>query len=142
MATAFQGAVKSTRGPSETATDVSYATFIQVATLQAATVTNVDTTITLPSGAQIVNIYVDSTVAWTATGAVTLTAGITAGGTEYITSVDLKTVTRGAPTLTAAQLSAMQNIGNNTALVLRANSASGANATGTTKVTVLYAPKL
>ena len=77
----------------------------------------------------------------TATGAVTFTAGTASAGTQYITSVDLKTVVRGAPTLTAAQVGAMVDIGTNTTLVCTATTASGANATGTTKVTVLYVPK-
>jgi hypothetical protein len=142
MATYFEGAVKQGTNPSEYGNDVGYATFVRTATLQAATVSNVDATIPVPRGAQILSITADTSVAWTATGAVTFTAGITAGGTEYITSVDLKTVVRSAPTLTAAQVGAMANVGTNTNVVVRANSASGANATGTTLVTVLYAAKL
>lgn len=140
MATYMQGALKSGTAASEY-TNVGYATFTQVGTLQAASAAAVDLTFTLPANSQIVAIYVDSTVAWTATGAVTFTAGTTSAGTEYITSIDLKTVTRGAPTLTAAQLGAMANITTNTSLVCTATTASGANATGTTKVTVLYVPK-
>jgi hypothetical protein len=137
-ATYFQGAIKNGSAISD-GTGSATVTSIEKVTLQAATVTNVDATITLPKNSQIIAIYADSTVAWTATGAVVLTAGITAGGIEYITTIDLKTVTRGNPTLTAAQLLAMNNIGTNQSLVLRANSASGANATGTTIVTVLIA---
>lgn len=142
MATYMQGALKSGSNPSEYGTDVAYALFTKQVTLQAATVTNVDATITIPKNCQITEILVDNTVAWTATGAVALTAGITAGGTEYITTLDLKTITRGAPTLTLAQLAAMKDVGTNTNLVLRANSASGANAVGTTTVSVVFAPKL
>lgn len=141
MATAMQGALKSTIGFSESASDVSYAVFTKSVTLQAATVAAVDGTITLPKNCQILAIYVDSTVAWTATGAVTFTAGTASAGTQYITSIDLKTVTRGAPTLTAAQLLAMSNISTNTSLVCTATTASGSNATGTTIVTVAYIPK-
>lgn len=142
MGSYAQGAQKCGTLPSEVASDVAYGVFSKTVTLQAATVTNVDTTVLVPAGCQILSITADSAVAWTAIGAVVLTAGITAGGTEYITSVDLKTVTRSAPTLTAAQLGAMSNVGSNTSLVLRANSASGANAVGTTVVTVLFVPKL
>lgn len=137
MATYLQGAIKQGVTPSQSTDAVtSTVTSVYKTTLQAATATNIDATITLPKNAQILAIYVDTSVAWTATGAVAFTAGITAGGTEYITTIDLKTVVRGAPTLTAAQVLAMNNIGTNTSLVLRANSASGANATGTTLVTV------
>lgn len=141
MATYMQGAMKQGSNPSEYSNDVGYAVFTRSATLQAATATNVDATIPVPAGCQILAIYVDSSVAWTATGAVAFTAGITAGGTEYITSIDLKTVVRGAPTLTATQVGAMANVGTNTNVVVRANSASGANTTGTTLVTVAYIPK-
>lgn len=140
MASYMQGALKSGTSPSEY-TNIGYACFTQTGTLQAATAAAVDLTFTLPAGAQIIAIYVDSSVAWTATGAVTFTAGTASAGTQYITSVDLKTVVRGAPTLTAAQVGAMVDIGTNTTLVCTATTASGANATGTTKVTVLYVPK-
>jgi hypothetical protein len=136
--TYHQGAIKNGSSICDTSGSATV-TSIEKVTLQAATVTNVDQTITIPKNSQILAIYADSTVAWTATGAVVLTAGITAGGTEYITTIDLKTVTRGAPTLTAAQLLAMNNVGANTSIVFRANSASGANAVGTTIVTVLLA---
>lgn len=140
MTTYFQGALKQGATPSEsTAAVTSTVTSIYKATLQAASAAAVDATITLPKNSQILAIYVDTTVAWTATGAVTFTAGTASAGTQYITSIDLKTVTRGAPTLTAAQLLAMNNIGTNTSLVLTATTASGANATGTTIVTVLVA---
>jgi len=120
------------------ASDMGFQALAKKITLQAATATNVDGTIILPRNSQILDILVDSSVAWTATGAVNFTAGITAGGTEYITAIDLKTVVRGAPTLTAAQVGAMADIGTNTSVVVRANSASGANAVGTTIVTVRY----
>ena len=142
MATYFEGAIKQGTNPSEYGNDVGFSTFSRSVTLQAATVTNVDATIPVPKNCQILSITADSSVAWTAIGAVTFTAGITAGGTEYITTVDLKTVVRSAPTLTAAQVGAMANVGNNTSVVARATGASGANAVGTSVVTVLYAPKL
>lgn len=141
MATYFEGAVKQGTNPSEYGSDVGYATFVRTATLQAATAATVDATISVPKNCQIVSITADTSVAWTASGAVTFTAGITAGGTEYVTSIDLKTVVRGSGTLTAAQVAAMANVGTNTSVVVRATTASGANATGTTRVTVLYAAK-
>lgn len=141
MGTYQQGAFKQGSNPSESSTDVGYGVFVRTATIQAATVAAVDATITVPASSQIIAIYVDTTVAWTASGAVTFTAGTASAGTQYITSIDLKTVTRGAPTLTAAQLLAMNDVGTNTSIVCTATTASGSNATGTTKVTVLYAPK-
>ena len=140
MTTYFQGALKQGDAPSEyQAAVTSIVTSVYKTTLQAASVGAVSSTIVLPKNSQIIAIYADTTVAWTASGAVNLTAGTAAAGTQYITAVDLKTVTRGNPTLTAAQLLAMNNIGTNTSLVLTATTASGANAVGTTLVTVLVA---
>lgn len=140
MTTYFQGALKQGITPSENtvAGSSSLVTSVYKTTLQAASAASVDATITLPARAQIISIIADTTVAWTATTA-SLTAGITAGGTEYVTGFDVKTITRG-PTaaFTAAQLAAMNNIGTNTALVFRVAS-TGANATGTTLVTVTVA---
>ncbi len=140
MATTYFGsAIKQGVSPSEaTAAVTSTVLSIYKTTLHAATAASVDATITLPKNSQIVAIYADSTVLWTATTA-SLTAGITAGGTEYVTGFDVKTITRG-PTAayTAAQLSALNNIGTNTSLVFRVAS-TGANNTGTTIVTVVVA---
>ena len=134
--TYFGSTIKAGTSPSQIATGTGTALLAQTVTLQAATATTVDGTITLPTGGRIVNIHVDSTVAWTAA-----TAGLTIGtaslGTQYVSSMDVKTITRG-PTAayTAAQLAAF-NYGTTTTLV--ASVASGTpNATGTTVVTVLY----
>jgi hypothetical protein len=146
MGTYFQGAVKQGANPSEYSTDVGYTVFSRQATLQAPAATtgaiNVDVTIPIPAGSQILAIYVDSSVAWTASGTVTCTAGITAGGTEYITSIDLKTVTRGAPTLTAAQLGAMAAPASVNLVVRAAVSAASAGYVGTSIVTALYIPRV
>ena len=85
MATYMEGALKTGSSPSEYGSDVGFCTFIKQATIQAATVAAVNGTITLPRGAQIHQIYVDTTVAWTATGAVTFTAGTASAGTQDIT---------------------------------------------------------
>lgn len=124
-------------GANNTGSDRGFAVLSQTVTLQAATAANVDATITLPANGRIHDILVDSTVAWTATTA-SLTVGRTAGGTDYVTGMDVKTITRG-PTaaFTAAQLAAMDYT-TNTSLVIRVAS-TGANATGTTRVTVRYA---
>ncbi len=157
MATYFQGAVKSGSTPSEplgatavAASDFGYSTFAKSITLQAPAATtgaaNVDATAYLPAGCQIVGFYVDSTVAWTASGTVGVTIGATAGGTEYVASLDGKTVTRG-PTaaFTAAQLGAMAAptaVSGSVPVVARAAvSAAAAGYVGTTIVTILYVPK-
>jgi len=109
----------------------------QSVTLQAASQANVDGYVDLPAGAEIQDFQADSTVAWTATTA-GLTIGNVAGGNQYVSSFDVKTITRG-PTAayTTAQLLAMSNIGSNTRVYFRVTS-TGPNNTGTTKVTVRY----
>ena len=110
--------------------------------LQAASVAAVDLTFNLPVGAQIVDIITDNLVLWTATGAVGLTVGTTSAGTQYKTSGDLKSIVRTTNSgATAAQLTAMADIGTTTTVVATATTASGSNATGTTRVTVLYVQK-
>lgn len=123
-------------GANNTGEDRGFVVLSQTITLQAATATNVDGTITLPAGSRILDIKADSSVAWTATTA-SLTVGRTAGGTDYVTGFDVKTITRG-PTaaFTATQLGNM-DIGTNTSVVCRVAS-TGANAVGTTRVTVQY----
>lgn len=112
--------------------------YTKTITLQAASSANVDAVISIPKNTKIVNIMADTTVAWTATTA-SLTVGSSAGGTQYASGSDVKTITR-APTAayTAAQLAAMDNVGANTSIHVRVAS-TGATAVGTTAVTVLLA---
>lgn len=125
-----------TAGANNTGSDRGFVVLSQTVTLQAASAANVDASITLPAGGRIHDILVDSTTAWTATTA-SLTVGRTAGGTEYVTGMDVKTITRG-PTAayTAAQLANMDYTTNTTVAIRVAS--TGANAVGTTRVTVRY----
>lgn len=63
----------------------------------------------LPSGCNILNIVVDVLVAFDSATSATLTVGKTAGGTEYASGVNAKTLARQTPTFTVAQLLAMQS---------------------------------
>ena len=94
-----------------------------------------------PSGAhyaQILNIYVDVTTAWTSATSDTLSVGKTAGGTEFASGVDVKSATgRITPTFTAAQLTAMQNVGQNSVVV--SVTPVGTAAAGVVTVHILYA---
>lgn len=113
-------------------------TYSKTITLQAATIASVDGQMSIPKNAKILDIFADTTVAWTAATA-SLTVGNAVGGAQYATGFDVKTVTRG-PTAayTAAQLTAMDNVGANTTIHFRVASTTP-NATGTTKVTVMMA---
>lgn len=75
-------------------------------------------TLTLPSGSQIIDVYIDKTVlqvegAGTAT-TLPCTVGTSAGGAQYIPSVDMWTTVRSTGVPTVATLLAMSNIGTNT----------------------------
>ena len=69
----------------------------------------------LPANAQIIDIIVDVPTAIVGPTAVNLTMGISAAGTEYVSSVNLMTgpVVRVRPTFTNAQLLAMMNVTTN-----------------------------
>jgi hypothetical protein len=93
----------------------------------------------LPPGSQILEIIADTVVAWTATTA-SLTAGIVAGGPQYIAALDVKAVGRPAVVPTGAALLAMNNIGTNTLVAVTITS-TGPTIIGTTGVTITYIQK-
>jgi hypothetical protein len=63
----------------------------------------------LPAGCSILNIVVDTLVAFDSATTAILSVGKTAGGTEYASAVNAKILARQTPTFTAAQLLAMQS---------------------------------
>ena len=64
----------------------------------------------LPFGCQLLNVTVDILVAFNSATSATLSIGKTAGGTDYVSGIDVKTAAgRIIPTFTAAQLLAMQS---------------------------------
>lgn len=64
----------------------------------------------LPPGARITSFNCDVLTAFNSATSATLSAGITSGGTEYMSGVNVKAATgRIAPTYTAAQLAAMSD---------------------------------
>lgn len=106
----------------------------------------VSSTIYIPAGSKIININVDVLTAFNSATSAVLSVGITAGGTEYVSGVDVKTSTgRIAPTFTAAQLAAMSNVSvlgvaaPTTAPVVVTVTPTGATSAGYVRVTVLYA---
>src|SRR5574343_137781 len=141
MATYFQGAVKSGDGFSELPSGVGVGTanFSQTALINysATGTVNVDATFTLPRGAQILNFFVDTLTAWDSATSAGLTIGSTAGGTEYFTSVDVKTNGRETASNSAAQLAAFDDIGTNTTVYVGVAQA-GATTAGQARVTIQY----
>ncbi len=64
----------------------------------------------LPPGARITSFDIDVLTAFNSATSATFSAGITSGGTDYVSGVDVKSAAgRIAPTYTAAQLAAMSD---------------------------------
>lgn len=98
--------------------------------------------LSLPNGSRLDDFLIDNTVAWDSVTSATLSIGKTAGGTEYVSGVNVKAAAgRLAPTLTAAQLVAMQNIGDNTDVYVTVT-VVGATTVGATAVTARYTQTL
>ena len=72
--------------------------------------TAVSSTIYIPAGSRITGFDVDVLTAFNNATTVTVTIGITAGGTEYVGSINGKTAGRASITYTAAQLAAMAGV--------------------------------
>ena len=109
--------------------------------------TAVSATEVLPAGSQIINLFIDQVVdevvgGGTAT-AINATVGTAAAGTQYLSSTNVIAGGRAALTFTAAQLSAMADIGTNTNVVLTiAPNGTISTTQGVYRFTVVYAQKL
>lgn len=97
--------------------------------------------IMLPAGSQILEITPDVLTVYNSATSATLSAGITAGGTEYASGVDAKTAAgRIEPVYTAAQLAAMDDIGTNTTVYVTVTSV-GQPTAGQVRATINYVQK-
>ena len=104
------------------------------------------TYVTLPSGSQIINIFIDQTQNETVGGgtatAINATVGTAAAGTQYVSATDVIGGGRAALTFTAAQLAAMADIGSNTKVYLTVDpNGTIATTQGIYRLTVVYAQK-
>lgn len=97
-------------------------------------------TFRLPRGSQITQVFKDCTVAFNSATSASLTVGTASAGTQYAPGSDVKTTGRKAPTITAAQLLAMSNIGNNLDVVATVTSV-GQPTAGQVIVTLVYAQR-
>lgn len=98
--------------------------------------TAVDVTLTIPAGAVIIDAYFDVTTVWNSGTSATGSIGITSGGTEYGTAINLKTAIRGRTTYTAANLAAMAAPASQN--VVFTSTISGATSAGTAICSVIY----
>lgn len=91
----------------------------------------------LPANSQLVDVFTDVLTPYNSATSATLTVGTAAAGTQYVTSVNAKTGGRNSTSHTAAQATAMANIGNNTTVVATVTSV-GQPTAGQVRVTYLY----
>jgi hypothetical protein len=94
----------------------------------------------IPTGSQILNIYVDTLTAWDSVTSATLSIGTTAGGQEFYDNTDVKSAGRESTTLTAADLALWDDVGTSNTLNIRVAQVGNTTA-GQARVTVLYVPK-
>jgi hypothetical protein len=144
-ATKREGYVQPTSGTSGltgTGVDVGGVQLVQsgYVTFKAATLVN-DLTFILPANSAIQNILVDTLTAYDSATSAGLTVGTASAGTQYMSSVDVKSTGRETQSLSAAQLLAMSNIGSNTSVIVTVTSV-GQPTTGNVFVQVLYTPPL
>ncbi len=138
MATYQQGALQAGATPSRYGSQYGNAVFLQSSTNSGVATLVQDITFTIPANSQIIRITADTLTAYDSATSATLSVGIASGGTQYMSSVDVKTTGREAPSLSAAQLLAMSNIGSNTTVVATITSV-GQPTAGLVRVTVEYA---
>lgn len=108
--------------------------------------TAVSGSIAIPTGAQIISFEIDTLTAPVAGGGTATTAPITIGtaaaGTQYLSATDCFAAGRTALAFTAAQLTAMSNVGTNTSVVATVDPDGTISTTqGVWQVTVVYAMK-
>jgi hypothetical protein len=146
--TYFGSALRSGSGTLTDTTDGGFVVLMQTSTVT----TNADgtassTSVTIPSGSQIVNIFIDQTqnevVGGGTATAINATVGTAAAGTQYVSATDVIGGGRAALTFTAAQLAAMADVGSNTGVFLTVDPNGTISTTqGIYRFTVVYAQKV
>jgi hypothetical protein len=140
--TTFKGPLK-TYGATKDAplSDAGSVVSCQTVKLQAATAATVEANIVIPPQSQIIDIKIYNQVLWTATTA-GLTIGTASAGTQIMASLDVKANGgKSVGAMTLAQTATAEAFVTNltpTTLYVTVTS-TGANAVGTTRVTVEYA---
>lgn len=126
------------------ATNGGYAVLSQTITITSvAAGTAVSGSATLPAGSQIINFQVDVLTAPSGTVASSpITIGTAAAGTQYLSSTAAFTGGRVTTAFTAAQVTAMSNIGTNTSVVATVTPNAAITTTqGVWQVTIVYSMK-
>lgn len=94
-------------------------------------------TFNIPADSQIVDFYVDVLTAYDSATSATLSAGLTSGGTQYLSAISVKTAGRRSNAFSAAQLAAMDDVDSNRSVVVTVTSV-GQPTAGQVRVTMLY----
>jgi len=143
--TYFGSTLRAGSGTLTDTTDGGFVVLTQTTTVTTvAAGTAVSSTITLPSSSQIVDFYVDMVTVPTFGTAtqVPVTIGTVAAGTQYLSATDASAVGRTVLTFTAAQLTAMSDIGANQSVVFTADPNGTVTSQGVFRLTVVYAQKV
>jgi len=133
------------RGP----VNIGHAVLRQTATLTANGTNTVTFQFNLPSGSQIINFDVDTTLAWNSGTSDSLTIGLTPGGSDFLSAVNVQATGRAnigpigsTVPFSATQLSAMSQVGttpsNGVPVFATVTPAGTAATTGITFVTIIY----
>ena len=145
--TYFGSALRSGSGTLTDSTDGGFVVLEQTTTVTTvAAGTAVSSTLTLPAGSQIINLFLDTMVT-PAAGAGTattcpITVGTAAAGTQYLSATDAIAGGRIALSFTTAQCAAMADIGTNTSVVVTVDPNGTISTTqGVFRLTVVYAQK-
>lgn len=121
--------------------DFGSAVVVQQMTLAVATGTAaVSGTLYVPIGCKLLDVLVDTQVAWNSGTSDVLSLGTAAADTSYASGVSVAATGRVRPTFSAAQLINMGNVVAPASLVATITQVGAAASTGSTVATVLYQP--
>jgi len=100
--------------------------------------------VTIPASSQIINFFVDMVTVPSFGTATTVptTIGTVAAGTQYCSIADAASAGRSVLTFTAAQLTAMSDVGNNQNVVMTIDPNGTVSSPGVFRLTVVYAQKV
>jgi hypothetical protein len=143
--TYFGSTLRAGSGTLTDTTDGGFVVLTQTTTVTTvAAGTAVSSTLTLPANSQIVDFYVDMVTVPTFGTATTVpvTIGTAAADTQYLSATDASAAGRTVLTFTAAQLTAMSDIGANQSVVFTADPNGTVATQGVFRLTVVYAQKV
>jgi hypothetical protein len=146
--TYFGSTLRSGSGTLTDTTDGGFVVLTQTTTATTVSAgTAVTSTITIPADSQIINFFIDCTTTPVVGGgtatAVNATIGTAAAGTQYLSATDVIAGGRAALTFTAAQLTAMEDVNNNTTIAFTVDPNGTVSTTqGVYRLTVVYAQKV